>query len=140
MIPEYVPPTRCQRLSTRIFVVRWKARMRWYRLVAPYKLHSETLYGLDGEPPHFVRADLARTQMDAAAYLASDAQMTISDYGRGMLPVTEIELVWMVERVNVCHCVDPDEPDDDCLGHQDEGQYDVVEKRPGAVSYWRWDW
>lgn len=128
-----------ERLSLWAFRARWKAKTEWWRLVAPYKLHPTVLYGYEGEPPHFVRADLAQTQLEAAAYLASDSEMSIPDYGRWMLPVTEIKRVWMVEHVNVCTCSDPEEPDDDCEGHVDEGWYDAVpEQQPGAVAYWKW--
>lgn len=104
--------------------------------------HPEALYGVDGEPPHFVRADLASTPQEAAEYLARLNEMTVEQYGRGMDPVEDIKLVWMIEHPALTqHDPDFECEEDDCDCRDDEGQYDgLSEWQPGAVQYWRWSW
>lgn len=103
--------------------------------------HPELLYGYDGEPPYFVRADLANTPEEAANIVAEDHALTVEAVAAGMRPIDSMEKVWMVEHEYV-ECPNPDDcEDDDCPGHEDEGIYHCVpEQRDGAVLYWRWDW
>lgn len=123
-------------------VVRARARASWYRIVAPYRLHPEALYGYDGEPPYWLRADLAASREAAAQRLADEAEMTVAEYGERLDPVEDIRLVWVVPVVLTVHGDDePECEDDDCNCRQDEGQYtEVAEGQPGAVAYWRWNW
>jgi hypothetical protein len=130
-----------KRLGFRWFGIKWKARSRWLKIVAPHRLHPETLYGYDGEPPYFVRADLAGTRLEAAEYLARDSGIPLVDFGSGMKPIDMMKRVWMREHVHV-ECPNPDDcEDDDCPGHEEEGMYDPVDPGTrGAIAYWRWDW
>lgn len=124
------------------FSVVWPLRIRWFKTFAPYKLQSETLYGYDGEPPHFVRADLAGSPQEAAEYLAHDYEMTVEEYGRGMEPVEKIHRVWMVE-VEQCPATFTEDgcENDECdLSHEEGGwMHTVPSYVDGAVRYWKWD-
>lgn len=114
------------------------------RVYDPVTNHPETLFGYDGEPPHFVRHDLAKTEQEAAEYLARENEQTVEEYGRGMDDIEDIHLVWMTEDVLTHHddqAADFECEDDDCNCRDDEGTYSVVKAwEPGAVAYWRWGW
>jgi len=106
--------------------------------------HPEVLYGVDGEPPHFVRGDLATTPQEAAAYLARLDEKPVEEYASWMNdPIDAIELIWMVPAER---CPDADSEDgcenDDCeLNHEEGDWYVPVEAEHGvdaAVRYWRW--
>jgi hypothetical protein len=115
-------------------------QQRYVALVHPMRLHPETLYGYDGEPPYFLRGDLASTREEVATKLAGDAGMPLEEFGEGLNPIEEIDQIYMTPRAHKPCTVDDCE-DDDCNGHDEDGWYDIVEEgTPGAVRYWRWSW
>jgi hypothetical protein len=134
-----------RRLGWAIIRATIKASDWWTKTFHPLQQHPETLYGVGGEPPYFLRIDLATTQEEAAAKLASDAGMPIEEFGAGLDPVEDIGTVWMVPHL-ATPCQNVECEDDECDGHAgDEGWYDVVaddiaDAMPDAVEYWRWDW
>lgn len=119
---------------TRLRLMRLRARRRFDSVFRPWRLHPEELSGYDGEPPHFLRYDLARTVDQVVAYFRESWGSEPTDY----LDVASIDTVWMVPHVPVC--TDPDCESDDHEHHtEDECWYDVVEEgTPKAIRYWRW--
>lgn len=109
---------------------KYAARNRWYRAFAPHKLHPEDLASYEGEPPYFLRADLAKTADDVVDYFVKQWGLPREEALDGMQPIDSIHRVWMIER----H--DPDVPVD----HEMDTWYDTVERRPGAIEYWTWNW
>lgn len=85
--------------------------------------------GVDGEPPYYVRADVAETREDVPSYLGREWGLTQEDLEHdGMEPVEKIDAVWMV--------ADPSLPPVD-----DQEPWKVVDEgHAGAVRYWRWGW
>lgn len=130
----WTPPKRTLRQRARYNRIMLTHRIvrRWNLAFAPYRLHPDRLDGYDGEPPHYLRADLAKTAQDAIEYLLDEWGFVGNDHPdrehalEYMQPADEVGRVWMVER----HTGELDE--DGCW-------YDVVDWRPGAVEYWKWD-
>lgn len=128
------------RLTFWRLAVKHRVRRAWLGRTAPHKLYPETLYSSEGEPPYFVRADLASTPHEAAEYLARDSEMTVADFGRGMDPIEEMATVAMVERpCSVCRDPDCHEREVPCP-EADAWYATVPDGTPGAVRYWRWSW
>lgn len=118
-----------QRARWRWFLLKSRTVRLWLLAVAPYKLHPDRLDGVEGEPPHFLRSDLAKTPDDVVDYFVAEWGIPREDALDGMRPVEDIDRVWMVAGTGP-HPYDDDAP-----------WYDVVKDwRRGAVEYWRWDW
>lgn len=108
--------------------IRWSTQFSaWLlaRIFSPLELHPEELYGYDGEPPYFVRADRAATRGEACERLVEswgwDAFLDSLPY---MEPISDMRIVWMVEG-------------DDST--EDEPWYNVVPARTRkAIPYWQW--
>lgn len=85
--------------------------------------------GVDGEPPYYVRADLAETREAIPEYLGHEWGLTPDDFkADGMEPVEDIAHVWMAPDLAAPR-VDDQEP------------WKIVEKNDAAaVLYWRWSW
>lgn len=128
--------TRRARLRLRLYMARWRIQRTWTQLVAPHKLHPDRLDGYDGEPPHFLRADLAKSAQDAVEHLLDEWGFTDPDDRdrryvlEHMRPVDEVTRVWMVERRG---------PTKDADDEYATWYVVVVDWQPGAVEYWKWD-
>lgn len=85
--------------------------------------------GVDGEPPYYVRTDLAATPEDVPTYLGREWGLTPEDFEHDQMePVSEIKRVWMTPDLRA-PVVDDQEP------------WEVVDEgTEGAVAYWQWGW
>lgn len=149
----YVGPIRIP-LKIALAIITWQVRIShaWKLTFRPHLLHPHELTGHEGEPPYFLRADLAKTphavreywldqwmgprvgyRGDQAAEVAAAKEELerLRECLDPMEPVDHIVMVWMVERHDPTK--DPDYDDDACW-------YDPTTRdTPGAVAYWRWD-
>lgn len=121
------------RRRARWAVKRWwwrqRARLRWLTLALRgrlIELHPDRLDGIDGEPPHFVRYDLARTPHEVRQLLV--AEWGYADEDDLGAPLGEITRVWMRHS-----------PGSGPWPEEDGWYLPVFEGSPGAVPYWRVD-
>lgn len=131
----YIGPIRIP-LKAALALITWEVRIShaWKRTFRPHLLHPQELSGYDGEPPYFLRVDLADTKEEVVDYWigqwCSPGGAEREDALAGMEPPDHIVIVWMVERV------DPTKDPDD----EDGCWYDATTRdAPGAVAYWRWN-
>jgi hypothetical protein len=133
----YSLPIR-RRIRLRWLSLRWRVVSALDRRWRPERLHPDDLSGYDGEPPYFLRFDLAGSEADVVAYFRRSWGDEAVEATLEWLGEVDIDTVWMVPHVPTCS--DPDCESDDHEHHdEDESWYDVVpEGTAGAIRYWRW--
>lgn len=133
----YIGPIRIP-LKAALALITWEVRIShaWKRNFRPHLLHPQELTGYEGEPPYFLRADLADTPADVVEYwldqwYPSGDPVETEAALRDMEPIDHIVKLWMVER---------SDPTKDPMYEDDACWYAATTRdAPGAVAYWRWD-
>lgn len=147
----YIGPIRIP-LKAALALITWEVQIShaWRRRFRPHTLHPQELTGYDGEPPYFLRADLAKTPHDVREYwldqwmgprrnmtgdhaadvaAATEELAELREHMDPMEPIEQIAIVWLIESPP------KGRPED-----EDGIWYDATTRdAPGAVAYWRWD-
>lgn len=120
--PIRIPLALADRLI--VFEVKWK-----YRFNARFRPHvffPQDLYGYDGEPPYFLRLDLAHDRSEVLEFWTEQwGWESFIEAIDCLTPPNEIRIVWMKES--------PDSRE------YEDGWYDKVDANtPGSMPYWMW--
>lgn len=115
-------------LRRRLSYEAWRLRFKFNRRFRPIKIAPEYLSGYDGDPPYWLRADLAKRPADVPAALAKVYGIPVEDLVEDYMSDTSaIVIVWSREAA----VTDP--------GYEEGEQWESCDKdAEGAVPFWHW--